>query len=679
MEKRWFSLKDRLKNGQGIAGVFVVIFCLMTPAVHAQENNQNLTLAPGTRIFSKSSEMALIGRDLAGLYNEYDKFSQLAGLYEASQFKTSNKYLHVAEGYVTVDAVAASDPTALLADLTALNMRKATMNGLYISGRLPISALPMIAKLKNLKFARPAYFKTNAGLTDSQGVEALRADIARPLYGVDGSGITVGTLSDSFDCLNGASTDEANGDLPPGVIVLDDSICPNGSDEGRAMMQLIADVAPGADQMFHTAFGGQADFAQGILELANAGADVIVDDVIYFAEPMFQDGIIAQAVDDVVADGSAYFSSAGNQSRQSYEAPFNPSGIPVSIGGSPAGEAHDFNPGAGVDIFQQITLPANTTLIVSFQWDSPYFSVSGGSGSPNDIDIYIFDSSEASIIAGGIDANIGGDPVEIVGISNSSPSSQNYNVLITNFSGSDPGLLKYVIFNSSATINEFNTASATAYGHSNAAGAEAVAAARFDRTPEFGIDPALVESFSSAGGVPILFDTAGNRLSSAEVREKPEITAPDGTNTTFFGSNYPDGDSFPNFFGTSAAAPHAAAVAALVLEANSSLLPAEIYAILEDTALDMDDPFTSGFDIGFDFVSGYGFIQADSALEAAVPPCFGDFNGNRIVDNEDLSVFAANFGLEVCGEGCAGNLDPDGDVDGVDLSIMVRQLEDGCN
>ena len=671
-------MKTRLRNVQGIAWVLVVMFCLQTQALHAQDDNQNLSIASDTQILPKSSKMALIGRDLAGLYSEYEKFTQIAGLYAASHFKASNRYLDVSSGYVTVDAVAAGDPTALLADLEAMNMRNATVNGAYISGRLPILVIPMITKLKNLKFAGPAYFTTNAGITDSQGDEALRADIARPLYGVDGNGITVGTLSDSFNCLGGASPDAANGDLPPSIIVLDDSACP-GSDEGRAMMQLITDVAPGADQMFHTAFGGQANFAQGIIDLANAGADVIVDDVIYFAEPMFQDGIIAQAADSVVANGVAYFSSAGNQSRQSYEAPFNPSGIQISIGGSQAGEAHDFNPGADRDIFQQITIPGGDTLIVSFQWDSPYFSVSGGSGSPNDIDIFIVNSSETLIIASSTAPNIGGDPVEILIFTNNGTSVQDYNLLITNSSGPDPGLLKYVNFNSSITINEFNTASGTAYGHSNTAGAEAVAAAFFAETPEFGTDPALVEPFSSAGGVPIIFDVAGNRLSIPEVREKPEITAPDGTNTTFFGAIIPDGDNFPNFFGTSAAAPHAAAVAALVLEADSSLLPAEVYTVLEETALDMDDPSTSGFDIGFDFASGYGFIQADNALEAVVPRCLGDLNSDRIVDKDDLNIFAANFGLDDCGEGCAEDLDLDNDVDGVDLSIMGRQLQDGCN
>ncbi len=119
-------------------------------------------------------------------------------------------------------------------------------------------------------------------------------------------------LSDSYDCAPGAfepgapftraAQDIANDDLPRDVIVLKDlSDVPSDdcSDEGRAMMQLIHDVAPGSPLAFYTAFESQEDFAAGIRALAAAGSQVIVDDIIYFAEPMFEDGIIAQAVDDV--------------------------------------------------------------------------------------------------------------------------------------------------------------------------------------------------------------------------------------------------------------------------------------------------------------------------------------------------------------------------------------------
>jgi len=109
---------------------------------------------------------------------------------------------------------------------------------------------------------------------------------------------------------------------------------------------------------------------------------------------------------------------------------------------------------------------------------------------------------------------------------------------------------------------------------------------------------------------PILFDTAGNRLTIPQMRLKPEIVAPDGANTTFFGRDA-EPDGFPNFFGTSAAAPHAAAVAALMIQAVPTTTPERVYEILETTAIDMGPP-------GFDFDSGFGLIQADQALATLV-------------------------------------------------------------
>ena len=155
-----------------------------------------------------------------------------------------------------------------------------------------------------------------------------------------------------------------------------------------------------------------------------------------------------------------------------------------------------------------------------------------------------------------------------------------------------------------------------------------------------------------------MFNTDGDRLLEPEIRLKPEIVAPDGTNTTFF-PPFPgqdvEGDGFPNFFGTSAAAPHAAAVAALMLEAAPNATPAEIYDALEQTALDMDDPFTPGFDVGFDFKTGFGFIQADAAIAKLIdslnPPVDRDKNGGfetgftawKTIGNR--SIQTAEFGV----------------------------------
>ena len=581
---------------------------------------------------AKQGPLAKVGRDLAVVASEYSAYEQRGRRRRA--FTPSNALLAVTEGRVSLEAVAAGDVQALRADLAALGMRQMVAVGRIVSGQFPLAALADLAALETLQFARPAYVMTrkgavtrqedeamraeraNTGAVTSEGDAAMRADVARATFGVDGSDVIVGVISDSFNCLGGAEADEASGDLPPGVVVLaeqPDCSGGGGSDEGRAMLQIVHDVAPGATLVFHTGAGGQPGLAAAILALADAGADVIVDDLYSsLGEPMFQDGIVAQTVEQVVRRGVAYFTFAGNERRDSYQSPFRPSGIPITIGGQPAGEAHDFDPGPDVDIFQRITVLEGDRFRIVLQWDAPFFSVSGPPGSPNDLDLYLLDDPPTTVLARSDEPNISGDAVEAVEVDNPVGSGvTTFNILIVRSAGLNPGLLKYVLIpNFLGTIDEFNTRSGTVYGHRNASGAATIGGASFRATPAFGVDPPRLWRFSSSGPTPILFNTAGQRLLRPEIRRKPELVAPTGGNNTFWGEDVKsDPDTYPNFFGTSASAPHAAAVAALMLQVNPTLSPWTIYTILESTAADMRTP-------GFDFASGFGLIQADRALQA---------------------------------------------------------------
>lgn len=602
---------------------------------------QSLIDFHGPDLRGKDGPLARLDLPLISLFHEYNHF---VASETPADFQSSNRLVRTLEDRVVVDLVASPNAvnsnsregaeqdwgTAALAhQLQNLGSQITGSWGPMVSALVPIPSLPEVAGLSALRFASASMNSSNVGRVTSQGDAAMRSNLARSTNETGGEGITIGVISDSYNSQGGAAADVASGDLPTSVQVLADD---GFSDEGRAMMQLIHDVAPGASQAFHTANFGQAGFANGILRLAEeAHADVIVDDIIYFAEPFFQDGVIAQAVDQVVADGTAYFSSAGNQARAAYEGEFRNSGLqdPLTLG-----IQHDFDPGPGVDVLQQITVPVGQGFILILQWDSPFFSVSPQSGgSTNDLDIVVYDSTGTIPLNGSFEFNIGGDAVEGFQFFNPGGFGETFNISISNVSGPDAGYLKYALFpDAGVRIDEFDTQSGTTYGHAFAAGAESVGAAFYFETPEFGFDPAVIEPFSSAGGspdgviTPILFDTAGNRLATPEIRaNKPGIVGPDGTNTTFFIPGLDvEGDGFPNFFGTSASAPHAAAVAALMLAAAGgpgSLTPTEIYSTLRTTALDMDDPDTAGFDVGFDLATGFGFIDAEAAVAAvALPP-----------------------------------------------------------
>jgi subtilisin family serine protease len=602
------------------------------------------------------------GNDSAKLHPMLRVLADGSGRAARVQDNLQRRFPQFARGEVTVNVVSNGDAAALAGQLRALGLSQPKVYGSMVSGRISIAGLKALAAIPGVQTVRPALARTNAaGLVVSQGDRSMRSDRARARYKVDGRGVTVGILSDSFSCLTGplapgqlfttAAQDIANGDLPANVKVLSEaSPCEGSNDEGRAIAQIIHDVAPGASILYHTAFNGEADFAQGIIDLADAGANVIIDDVGYFDEPMFQDGIVAQAVDTVKKRGVAYFSSSGNDARASYESEFR---LSRSVGLS--GVRHNFGTRAKPDPLQTITLTPGTLEAVFLNWDEPFKSA-GGKGSRSDVDLIYYDMNGDLIPIcddnllpevcqfPGATPNVGGDAFEEGDIVNTSDHDVQVQVSIELYEGPAPHYLKYVWFDfGDGTLipDEYDTQSGASYGHPIARGAMSVGAAAWYNTAAWNSAlhpgkcfPACLEYFSSAGGVPTFFDKMGNRQRT-EVRRKPQVVGPDGGNSTFFfsvfefevpGSTEPD--IYPNFFGTSASAPHVAAVAALMIDkqrrsGKRPLSPDRIYQVLQETAKDMRlaagrtiEPFPFPFGTrGFDFDSGYGFVDAVAALD----------------------------------------------------------------
>ena len=613
----------------------------------------------------KDGPMAAVGRELAVLYyqNQTGGKQSVRALREASLSREAppprtkrrrgerrrggGGRVHSpisADGqFVTVEATATQEATRLLGDLKGLGLQGGATAGNVVSGRLPISSIRAAASLSLLRGMRPSYVRTNVGSAESEADSAHRARSTRENLGVNGRGQKVCALSDSYNqdnsALTTASDDIQSGDLPGAgnpsgrtapVDVLEDydGSDPEPTDEGRAMLQLIHDIAPGARLGFHTAFGGLAGFAQGIRDLADAGCTVIVDDVGYSTEPFYQDGPVANAVDEVVTRGIPYFSSAGNDGENSYEAPFRGvSGRSGIIDDTYV--PHDFNSGGATDTRQEITIrPEGTFRIFSFQWTDPSAQVQGSAGPDTDIDIALVDGSD-NVISSSTRGN-GVVPVESLEYTNNQSTAVTLDLVVEKASGPAPDEIKYVYFGSDFQIDEYETLGPTVYGHPTAEGAMAVAAAPFFNTAYSAqIDSsAILNYFSSKGGLQIRFDQNGDRLSTPESREKPDVTGTDFIDNTFFGTDIDiqDPDSFPNFSGTSAAAPNVAAIAALIRQARQGLGPESVYDRLESTAVDIRvrqqlqngaiseelDPTGAGVDPW----SGHGFVRADRAVPA---------------------------------------------------------------
>lgn len=485
---------------------------------------------------------------------------------------------------------------------------------LIITGFYPIENLKKLDSLPDLiNYVRPYYSPiagnfASTGLTTTQGDLAMGGVAAKNGWLVSGSGVKVGVLSDSYNTRTGnpAGLDVLNGDLPgtenpnysnPVNVVLD---YPFGraSDEGRAMLQIIHDIAPNADLYFRTGFVSAGNFAEGIKELADSGCTILVDDITYITEPYFQDGVIAKAVEAVAAQGVSYFTSAGNFGERSFEGVFNPTTAPSGY----SGEAHDFG---GGDVFQSISLEQGTYTI-ALQWEDDFYSLEQNDGAQNDLDIFLVDQF-GNRLFGFNRNNLNGDPLEILPFV--VRASVDANLIITRKSGSGNIRFKYIVFRGSIEFNEYEQGTATIIGQANAASAMSVGAVLFSNTPAYGVNPPTIASFSSRGGV----------LIDGIDRNKPDFCGPNGVNTTVpLGGVNIDGDAFPNFFGTSAAAPHIAAAAALIQEAklsfqNESLNGSAMKALLQNNAIDMDEP-------GIDKVSGAGFVKVDAVLNSFSNP-----------------------------------------------------------
>ena len=193
-------------------------------------------------------------------------------------------------------------------------------------------------------------------------------------------------------------------------------------------------------------------------------------------------------------------------------------------------------------------------------------------------------------------------------------------IVVKLVSGAAPKDMKYVFLGAgggTALIDNYDTLSPTVFGHAEAADAAGVGAVEYDESPSYFLNPPAPEFYSSAGGTPIYFDANGNRLGSPVTRQQPRFSSIDGSDNTFLGADL-DFNNIPNFSGTSAAAPHAAALAALMLQANPSLTPAQIFTILQDTSLPLDSGDGTP-NVGYSFDGGWGLIQGDRALAAVEP------------------------------------------------------------
>ena len=401
------------------------------------------------------------------------------------------------------------------------------------------------------------------------------------------------------------------GYLPASGVTMLRERATGGTDEGRAMAELVHLVAPDASLYFASAGAGIDDFTASVRALQAAGCSVIVDDIgLTGAEPFFQLGDpLENAIADAIAGGVTYVSSAGNYGKTYFDHVFT-STSQTLLDGSVV-PAFTFSNGTP---YQSITVSGGISATIDLQWDAPFYGVGGtATDQPYSIAFKVFNATSNTLIGTSYQVSLGGHLVSEAefGLPFRSSSTEYRIAIYQNDPSQTIGRIKYVLGGVNSTgggsvagrINdpEAGVGSGVIEGHALIPGVVTVAAADVTNTPAFGASPSFAEYFTSAGPGTLLFDQQGNRLASPVEAGAPDVTGPDGIYTSV--------TNFTPFFGTSASAPNVAGVAALMLQANPGLSPAMTASILAQSARPLSAQAAS--------TSGAGLVQADRAVTLA--------------------------------------------------------------
>jgi hypothetical protein len=477
-----------------------------------------------------------------------------------------------------------------------------------VRASLPLYNVESLASHSDVQFLQPAaQGQTNNIGIDVQGDIAHTANLVRAQLGVRGDGVKVGVLSDSIDD-NFGSLQRAYdaGVINPGDLTILPGQQGSGAGEGLAMIEIIHTIAPGAKLFFATADGGPATMANNIIALRNLGCDVIVDDYTYFVESPFQEGTqseagyIDYAVRLVSNAGALYFSSARNSGNLihgtsgTWEGDFHdggPAGSHFVAAGNNA-RIHIFENGKTLNTVERTGDGDRLDLF----WADPL------AGSANGYDLFVVNSA-GQVVRSSTTSQTGfQDPYQSIPTLHRGES-----VVIVKTATASPRFLH--LDSGRAQLRYQTDGSVRGHNADAAANAFSVAATQVPTptAPFAGGDTDGVEAFSSDGPRRIFFDENGTPLTPRNFSatggvliHKPDITAADGVSTSL-----PSGPLNP-FFGTSAAAPHAAAIAALLLSCTPRPTPAEVRASFRTSARPIQGS-------GFNDTAGYGIVMARAA------------------------------------------------------------------
>ncbi len=562
-----------------VIGLTIFIVLVVTPPLLGQElqaigqiHSAGTVTGEGSKKMDARLRGLITDFQALGITGEPATVPEVAGSFSSEMLKVDN----AARAQVYVYVTDTTEQTLGVLRRHGLDIEIVNQAFAIAQGWIPVENLEALASESVVvKIRLPSYGTHNVGNATTQGDAIHRCDQARVL-GLTGAGVKVGVVSDGVSSL---AASQASGDLPAVQV-----LSAGSGDEGTAILQIIYDCAPGAALAFSSTlnssgFPTSLAFIQAVNDLRAAGAQIIVDDFSFFTEPYFEDGLTALN-DRAVGSSVLRVSAAGNGALAHYQGTFAPGVFDSEVSGT----RHDFGGGKTLMRFHSPASPAGARAALILQWANPFGSAS------DDYDLCVRQTNGTLLVCSRFRQTGNDDPIEAVPLTCTGPSGAvcSADLQITLFSGS-PRLLE-LYCNGPCIFDEFNVRADSVFGHAAVPEVLAVAASPAS-------NPFVIEPFSAAGPRTIFFPVP-------EVRFKPDLTGTDGVTTTL--------PPFNPFFGTSAAAPHVAAVAALVMEANPSYqfgLPGLLREALKATAVDLGAP-------GPDFDFGFGRADALNAVHS---------------------------------------------------------------